>query len=102
MAHGSPFLAAPLPLRAALDHLDQGVSIFDAELRLQAWNRRFLDMLGFPPELGAAGTPFAQLVRDLAGRGELGPGAVEDIVAQRVRAARECRTSFYAEVRSGR
>ena len=97
MAHGSPFLAVPLPLRAALDQLDQGVSIFDAELRLQAWNRRFLDMLGLPQALGAAGTPFAELVRDLAGRGELGPGAVEVIVAQRVKAARECRTSFYAE-----
>ncbi|MGL6045764.1 MAG: PAS-domain containing protein, partial [Vogesella sp.] len=41
-----------------LDLLDQGVTVFDAQLRLLACNQRFLDLLDFPPELGQVGTPF--------------------------------------------
>lgn len=71
-------------LQAGLDLLDQGISVFDRELRLVAWNCRFLDLLGFPEEMGRAGTPFADFIRYNAVRGEYGPGEVEAQVAERV------------------
>jgi PAS domain-containing protein len=46
---------APLPIQAGLDDLVQGVSIFDGELRLVAWNRRFVELLEIPPRAGAPG-----------------------------------------------
>ena len=38
-------------LQAGLDLLDQGITVFDADLRLVAWNRPFLRLLEFPDEL---------------------------------------------------
>jgi len=74
-------------LQDGLDLLDQGISVFDRDLRLVAWNRPFLELLGFPDELGRVGTPFADFIRYNAGRGEYGPGDAEAQVAERVAAA---------------
>src|SRR5436305_219120 len=41
----------PAPVQAALDTLDQGVAVFDGELRLVALNRRFVELLRLPAEL---------------------------------------------------
>jgi signal transduction histidine kinase len=82
-------------LRGLLGLLDEGVSVFDAELRLSAWNRRFVELLRLPPEMVTAGLPFAALVRHLGERGELGPyGNLDAVVAQRVEAARRCVRSY--------
>jgi len=56
----------------ALDLFDQGVTVFDVELRLIAWNRRFAEMLEFPPELLRAGTHYEAFVRYNLARGEYG------------------------------
>ncbi len=75
-------------LQAGLDLLDQGITVFDAELRLVAWNRPFLKLLEFPDELAYVGAPFAGFIRYNAERGEYGPGDSEAQVAERVAAAR--------------
>ena len=46
-------------LRATLENVSQGIGMFDPELRLAAWNRRFLGLLGIPEELAQIGTPLA-------------------------------------------
>ncbi len=74
-------------LQAGLDLLDQGLSIFDADLRLTAWNRTFLELLEFPASLAYVGAPFASFIRYNAERGEYGPGDVEAQVADRLAAA---------------
>jgi len=71
-------------LLAGLDLLDQGVTVFDAGLKLLACNQRFLQLLDFPPELGQVGTPFEAFIRYNAERGEYGPGDVAQLVAERV------------------
>jgi PAS domain S-box-containing protein len=78
----------PEMLQAGLDLLDQGITVFDAELRLVAWNRTFLTLLGFPDELAYVGAPFANFIRHNAERGEYGPGDIEAQIAERVAAAR--------------
>ncbi len=74
-------------LQAGLDLLDQGITVFDAELRLVAWNRTFLQLLEFPEELARIGTPFETFIRYNAERGEYGPGDHEMQIAERVGAA---------------
>ncbi len=74
-------------LQAGLDLLDQGITVFDADLRLVAWNEPFLRLLDFPREMAYVGAPFASFIRYNAERGEYGPGDPEALVAERVAAA---------------
>ena len=71
-------------LQAGLDLLDQGLTVFDSSLRLVAWNRAFLDLLAFPPEMTRVGAPFEDFIRYNAQRGEYGDEPVEEAVRQRV------------------
>ncbi len=75
-------------LQTVVESIGQGLSAFDENLGLVAWNRRFLDMLLFPEELGREGRPFADFMRYNAERGDYGPCDVEALVAQRVELAR--------------
>lgn len=77
-----------LVLQAGLDLLEQGFTVIDRELRLVAWNRTFVEMLEFPEELAQVGTPFAAFMRLNAERGEYGPGAINDLVRERVERAK--------------
>lgn len=71
-------------LLQGLDHLDQGISIFDRELKLIACNRRYLELLDFPASLSAPGTPAEAFFRYNALRGEYGPGDVETLIRERL------------------
>ncbi len=75
-------------LQAGLDHIDQGISVFDRDLRLVGWNRRFIELIDLPPEMVRMGAPFEDFIRYNAERGEYGPGGVDELVAERLRAAR--------------
>jgi Na+/proline symporter/signal transduction histidine kinase/ActR/RegA family two-component response regulator len=48
-------------LQTALDQVEQGISVFDAEFGLSSWNRQFRVLLDLPPEMGQAGTPLSIL-----------------------------------------
>nr|MBL8411141.1 PAS-domain containing protein [Dechloromonas sp.] len=74
-------------LQAGLDLLDQGITVFDADLKLVAWNEPFLRLLDFPEKLARVGTPFEAFIRYNAERGEYGPGDHEIQIADRVAAA---------------
>jgi Na+/proline symporter/signal transduction histidine kinase/CheY-like chemotaxis protein len=71
-------------LAATLENIDPGVSVVDQNLRLVAWNTRYLELFQYPPELVRVGTPVAELIRFNAERGECGPGEVESHVARRL------------------
>jgi len=75
-------------LQAGLDHIDQGISVFDRDLRLVGWNRRFIELIDLPPDMVRVGVPLEDFLRYNAERGEYGPGGVDELVADRVRAAR--------------
>jgi diguanylate cyclase (GGDEF)-like protein len=49
-------------LDAALEHMAQGVAVFDVEKRLVVCNRRYAEIYNFPPSLLLPGTPFTELV----------------------------------------
>jgi PAS domain S-box-containing protein len=50
-------------LEAALQNMSQGISVVDADLRLVAWNPRYAELFGFPPELLQVGRPIGDLAR---------------------------------------
>ncbi len=86
-------------LQAALDHINQGFSVFDADLRLVAWNRQLFEMLEFPPELARRGAHLSAFLEVNARRGEYGPGNVEEMVAKRVERARLFEPHSFERVR---
>ncbi len=71
-------------LSRSLEHLPQGVVIIDAELRLVAWNSRYVELFRFPPELLQVGRPIEDLFRFNARRGLLGPGPAEEAIQRRL------------------
>lgn len=71
-------------LSATLQALDPGVSVVDRNLRLVAWNRRYLEMFEFPEGFVYAGQPVAELIRYNAERGEWGQPNVEELVQRRL------------------
>ena len=86
-------------LQTTLENLGQGVSVVDGSLRLVAWNRQFLDLLGFPPEFGHVGKPFEDFVRYGAVHGEYGPGDPEAHVRDQVEQARRSEPRVFERVR---
>ncbi len=84
---------------ASLDYLNEAISIVDKDLRLQVWNRRFVELLDFPPELMRVGLPFAELIGYNARRGEYGPGDPEALVEERVRLAKRFESHCFERTR---
>jgi PAS domain S-box-containing protein len=74
-------------LQAGLDLLDQGLTVFDADLRLVAWNEPFLRLLAFPKAMAYVGATFESFIRHNAELGEYGPGDANAQVELRVAAA---------------
>ncbi|WP_420145871.1 PAS-domain containing protein [Sphingobium sp.] len=71
-------------LAATLENIDVGVSVIDRDLRLIAWNSRYLDLFRYPAGMVRVGVPIADLIRFNAERGDCGPGEVDDHVARRL------------------
>ncbi len=70
--------------REGLDLLGYGITIFDRDLNLVRFNRRFLELLGYPAELGKAGRPFEDFVRFNAERGVYGDADIEEQIKRRI------------------
>ncbi|EME70921.1 Signal transduction histidine kinase [Paramagnetospirillum caucaseum] len=79
-------------MQGVLDHLDQGISVFSADLRLLLWNRQFTDLHDFPEDFLHHGLGFADIIRFNARRGEYGACDVEATVDRRVASALEFRS----------
>ncbi len=71
-------------LASTLENIDPGVSVIDSNLKLVAWNSRYLDMFNYPASLVKVGTPVSELIRYNAMNGECGPGDVENHVERRL------------------
>lgn len=75
-------------LDVVLGTISHGITLFDTDLNLVMCNQRFIDMLEYPTEFAAPGTPFERFVRWNVEHGEYGPGNVDQMVAERVALAR--------------
>lgn len=70
---------------AALEHLSQGVSVVDRDLRLVVWNRRYVELFGYPDSLMIPGQPIENLLRYNARHGLLaGEGGIEEQIQRRL------------------
>lgn len=75
-------------LEVILEKMDQGISMVDRDLNVIAFNRKFLELLAFPPDLFKIGFHMEQAFRYNAERGEYGEGDVEQQVRERLELAK--------------
>ncbi len=71
-------------LFSTLEHLSQGVSVVDRDLKLVAWNKAYLKMFDYPDGMIRIGRPVADIVRFNAERGLFGEGSPEEHVSKRI------------------
>ena len=74
-------------LEGALESIPQGICVFDAELRITAWNGRFLQRLGLPGDVIRVGFSLAELVDFNRGRGEYDADDLKALLVNRDLAA---------------
>src|SRR5688572_28909686 len=67
---------------AALSHMSQGLSMYDAEERLVICNERYREMYGLPPELCRPGTKLKDIFAFRTQSGAVPIDASEDDVQQ--------------------
>jgi Na+/proline symporter/CheY-like chemotaxis protein/anti-sigma regulatory factor (Ser/Thr protein kinase) len=72
-------------LQTALNHVGQGIAVFDKDLQLLCWNRQFGEVVDLPPEFTRIGLTLEEMLRIIAARGALGPGDPNTLVSNRLR-----------------
>ncbi|MFZ1815612.1 MAG: PAS-domain containing protein [Rhizobiaceae bacterium] len=86
-------------LESGLNLLEQGITIFDRELRLVHANRTFITLYGLPQSFIQPGTTFEDINRFLAENGDFGPGDVDELVRERVERARAFEDHYFERTR---
>ncbi|MEA2926290.1 MAG: hypothetical protein QOE78_1154 [Alphaproteobacteria bacterium] len=71
-------------LQTALDHVRQGIAVFDKNLHLVCWNRQFGEILALPPQLTRVGTPLDHLLRFHAEHGAADRDVADVFVRERL------------------
>jgi PAS domain S-box-containing protein len=71
-------------LQATMENVSQAISVVDADMRIVAWNRRYVEMFGYPPGMVFVGRPVEHLIRWNLARGEFGDTDAEQHVQKRL------------------
>lgn len=71
-------------LRSTIDNISQGISVVDADLRLIAWNQRYIDMFQYPAGLVEVGKPVADVIRFNLQRGLIDSDNIEAEITKRL------------------
>jgi signal transduction histidine kinase/CheY-like chemotaxis protein len=71
-------------LQTALDHVRQGIAVFDKDLHLVCWNRQFGEILRLPPQLTRVGTGLDAILRLNAEHNAADKAAADALVRERM------------------
>ncbi|MCH7778633.1 MAG: PAS-domain containing protein, partial [Gemmatimonadetes bacterium] len=71
-------------LGTTFENMSQGICVHDADLKLAAFNLRYIELRGYPRGFIRLGMPLEEIVRFNAERGEYGPGDMEELVRERI------------------
>src|SRR3954471_6161399 len=73
-------------LQTALNHVRQGIAVFDADLQLICSNRQFGEILALPPHLVQLGIPLQEILEFMAAVSPPGTGESDTMLARRLKA----------------
>jgi Na+/proline symporter/signal transduction histidine kinase len=89
-------------LQLALDHVRQGIAVFDKNMHLICWNRQFREILQLPQQFGRVGAPLDEILRYMAQRVHQNPTAAEELVTDRIAKYQLTMESFHERSIEGR
>jgi PAS domain S-box-containing protein len=75
-------------LQTTLEHMAEGIAVYDSDLKLIAYNQIFAEVYEFPPGFIQLGLPYEKISRHVAECGHYGVGDVEEQVRIRLERAR--------------
>ncbi|WP_139973379.1 PAS domain-containing hybrid sensor histidine kinase/response regulator [Ochrobactrum sp. CGA5] len=67
-------------LQTALDQMEQGITVFDKDLRLTFWNRQFRQLFDLPDEVMQVGIPVSEIVEQLHRRDDISFNAQNGVI----------------------
>jgi signal transduction histidine kinase/Na+/proline symporter len=73
-------------LQTALNHVRQGIAVFDADLQLICSNRQFGEILALPPQLVQLGIPLPEILEFMGAVGSPGTGDSNTLLERRLAA----------------
>jgi len=76
-------------LQSAIENASEGISIIDNQLKLVAWNQKYLTLFNYPNDLIYVGSPIEKLIRYNVQRGLCGSGDVDKEVNKRIQHLKE-------------
>jgi Na+/proline symporter/signal transduction histidine kinase/CheY-like chemotaxis protein len=71
-------------LQTALDHVRQGIAVFDKDLELICWNRQFGEILDLPPNLIRVGIGLSEILRFNGTRAKLAPEQLDRFLREQI------------------
>jgi Na+/proline symporter/signal transduction histidine kinase len=71
-------------LQTALDHVRQGIAVFDKDLQLICWNRQFGEILDLPPSMTRVGIGLAEILRFNGKRGDIAADRLDGFVREQI------------------
>ncbi len=86
-------------LQSTIENINQGISVVDQQMRLVAWNQRYLEMFEYPEGLICVGRPVAEIFRYNAKMGEYSPGNIDEQVASRLAVLKSGKPHSYVRYR---
>ena len=97
-----PVTDRALMLEQSLDHLPVGVTVYDENFELLAWNKTVVEILRTPPDVFRKGMPVRELVHHMAVTGFYGEGDSEQLTNHRLRQMGEGALTWEEKLKDGR
>ncbi|RTE66856.1 PAS domain S-box protein [Amphritea opalescens] len=82
-------------LQSTIENITMGISVVDQQMRLVAWNRRYIEMFEYPNGLICVGRPIEEIFRYNATNGEYGAGNIDQQVKDRLTTLKEGKAHSY-------
>ncbi len=71
-------------LQSGVENIEQGICVVDADMRLVAWNQRYIKLLNYPKDIVIAGTPIEELLSFNIERGIITGSDKEQLLTKRI------------------
>ncbi|WP_286263712.1 hybrid sensor histidine kinase/response regulator [Thalassotalea atypica] len=71
-------------LQSGVENIEQGISVVDADMRLVAWNQRYIELLNYPEGFVSAGKPIKDLIAFNIAQGVITGAEQEELIARRI------------------
>lgn len=85
-------------LQAAVENIEQGISVVDADMRLVAWNKRYIELLNYPNGFLKAGMHIRELLTFNVERGFIIGENIDSLVDRRIQHMQAGRDHYYQRI----